>query len=292
MYAPCFFDSIIAGNGIKYSKIGDDFIKTQEQVIQALAKTAQDKLLLRQLFERISVSQERAYLTHTRFLDLRERTLCTQAVQQAGFSRQTVFWGGYADAERVMALCLPDYLSPEDVTAGEQSPLVLLRAVKNQTDTLNHRDYLGALMGLGIERDVLGDIVLTATGADIFVLEDMADFIEMNFLRAGRKRVTLERANLCDFELPEMQQEQGEGSVASLRLDSVCALIFRLSRSQIQERIAKGTVFLNQMQCLKPDAEVALGDKMTVRGLGRAQILELGGMSRKGRQFVRYTRSQ
>lgn len=272
--------------------MGDDFIKTQEQVIQALAKNAQDKLLLRQLFERIAVSQERAYLTHTRFLDLRERTLCTQAVQQAGLSHQTVFWGGYADAERVMALCLPDYLTPEDAVAGEQSPLVLLRAAKSQTDILTHRDYLGALMGLGIERDVLGDIVITPAGADIFVIEDMADFIEMNFLRAGRKRVTLERAALRDFEMPEIQQEQGEGSVASLRLDSVCALIFRLSRSQIQERIAKGTVFLNQMQCLKPDTEITLGDKMTVRGLGRAQILELGGMSRKGRQFVRYTRSK
>lgn len=261
-------------------------------MIQALAKTAQDKLLLRQLFDRFAVSQERAYLTHTRFLDLREHTLCVQAVKQAGISRQTVFWGGYPDAERVMVLCLPDYLTSEDAVSPEQSPLVLLRATKSQTDTLTHRDYLGALMGLGIERDVLGDIVITPTGADLFVIEDMADFIEMNFLRAGRKRVMIERVSLGDFEMPEIHEEQGEGSVASLRLDSVSALIFRLSRAQIQERIAKGTVFLNQMQCLKPDAEIVPGDKLTVRGFGRAQVLELGGMSRKGRQFVRYTRSK
>lgn len=267
-------------------------MKTQEQVIQTLAKTADDKLLLRQLFERFVVSQERAYLTHTRFLDLRERTLCTQAVQQAGMTRQIVFWGGYPDAERVMALCLPDYLTSEDAVSPEQSPLVLLRATKNQTDILTHRDYLGALMGLGIERDVLGDIVITQTGADFFVAEDMADFIEMNFLRAGRKRVMLERISLSDFEMPEQEEEYGEGSVASLRLDSVAALIFRLSRAQMQERIAKGTVFLNQMQCMKPDADIAPGDKLTVRGLGRAQVMGLGGISRKGRQFVRYTRNK
>lgn len=273
-------------------KIGEDTIKTPEQVIQALARTAQDKLLLRQLFERFAVSQERAYLTHTRFLDLRERTLCTEAVQQAGMTHQVVFWGGYPDAERVMALCLPHYLTAEDAVSPEQSPLVLLRATKSQSDTLSHRDYLGALMGLGLERDVLGDIVITETGADLFVTEELADFIEMNFLRAGRKRVMLERVPLDAFELPEMEEEQGEGSVASLRLDSVAALIFRLSRAQMQERIAKGTVFLNQLQCLKPDADITPGDKLTVRGLGRAQILELGGMSRKGRQFVRYTRNK
>ena len=288
---PVFY-FIITVDDVNCSIIGDDFIKTQEQVIQALSKTAQDKLLLRQLFERFAVSQERAYLTHTRFLDLRERTLCTQAVQQSGMTQQTVFWGGYPDAERVMALCLPDYLTAEDAVSPEQSPLVLLRATKNQTDTLSHRDYLGALMGLGIERDVLGDIVITPTGADIFVTEDMADFIEMNFLRAGRKRVMLERVSLCDFEMPQIEQEQGEGSVASLRLDSVSALIFRLSRTQMQERIAKGTVFLNQMQCLKPDADISPGDKLTVRGLGREQVLELGTIIRKGHQFVLFTRSK
>ena len=59
----------------------------------------------------------------------------------------------------------------------------------------------------------------------------------------------------------------------------------------MQERIEKGTVFLNQMQCLKADADVAPGDRITVRGLGRARIVALGGVSRKGRQFVRYLRS-
>ena len=146
-------------------------------------------------------------------------------------------------------------------------------------------------MGLAIERAVVGDILLHDDGAELFVTEDMAEFILMNFLRAGRKRVMLSQIALTDFRSPEVNEEDGEGSVASLRLDSVAALIFRLSRAQMQERIDKGTVFLNQMQCLKPDADVAPGDCITVRGLGRARIVELGGVSRKGRQFVRYARS-
>ena len=266
-------------------------MKTREQAVRALAQTSEDKLLLQQFFDKYEVSQARAYLTHTRFLDLRERTLCVQAAQAAGIAAQTVFWGGYADAERVMALFLPDYMTEQDAIAPETCPMALLRAQKSPTDTLTHRDYLGALMGLGIERAVVGDILLHPDGADLFVTLDMADFIEMNFLRAGRKRITLTRLPLTDFRAPEAHEEAGEGSVASLRLDSVAALIFRLSRAQMQERIEKGTVFLNQMQCLKADADVAPGDRITVRGLGRARIVALGGVSRKGRQFVRYLRS-
>ena len=266
-------------------------MKTREQAVRALAQTAEDKMLLQQFFDKYEVSQERSYLTHTRFLDLRERTLCVKAARETGITAQTVFWGGYPDAERVMALFLPDYLTAEDAIKPENSPLALLRAEKSPADTLSHRDYLGALMGLGIERAVVGDILLHDDGAELFVAEDMAEFILMNFLRAGRKRVMLSQIALTDFRLPEVNEEEGEGSVASLRLDSMAALIFRLSRAQMQERIDKGTVFLNQMQCLKPDADVAPGDRITVRGLGRARIVELGGVSRKGRQFVRYARS-
>lgn len=266
-------------------------MKIREQAVRALAQTAEDRMLLQQFFDKYEVSQERCYLTHTRFLDLRERTLCTRAAQETGIQGRTVFWGGYADAERVMALFLPDYLTAEDAVAPEGSPLALLRAEKSPADSLSHRDYLGALMGLGIERAVLGDIVLHADGADLFVIEDMAEFILMNFLRAGRKRVTLSRIPLTAFRSPETEEQVGEGSVASLRLDSVAALIFRLSRTQVQERIAQGTVFLNQMQCIKPDAEIAPGDRITVRGLGRARVLERGGVSRKGRLFIRFARS-
>ena len=174
-------------------------MKTREQAVRALAQTAEDKMLLQQFFDKYEVSQERSYLTHTRFLDLRERTLCVKAARETGITAQTVFWGGYPDAERVMALFLPDYLTAEDAIKPENSPLALLRAEKSPADTLSHRDYLGALMGLGIERAVVGDILLHDDGAELFVAEDMAEFILMNFLRAGRKRVMLSQIALTDF---------------------------------------------------------------------------------------------
>lgn len=266
-------------------------MRERDEIIRALARTAEEKLLLAGLLDKLETCRERCYLTHTRFLDLRERTLCAQAIEQAGARGSSVLWGGYADAERVTAIFLPDYLTAEDAAAPDHSPLALLRAYKQPSDTLSHRDYLGALMGLGIDRSVVGDILVHEAGADLFVLADMADYIEMHFARAGRKRLSLSRVPLDDFVPPVPNEVEREGSVASLRLDAVAALIFGVSRAKMQEMIGKGVVFLNQMQCFKPEAALAPGDRITVRGMGRARLVDLGGVSRKGRQFVRYAKN-
>ena len=147
-------------------------------------------------------------------------------------------------------------------------------------------------MGLQIERAMVGDIIVHESGADIFVLRELADFLLLHFDRAGRRRITLTEVPLSDLRRAAADEITGEGSVASLRLDSTAALIFSLSRTQAQEYIAHGQVYLNNRACLKPDHEVEAGDRITVRGRGRAQLTALGGISRKGRQFIRFTRSK
>jgi len=120
----------------------------------------------------------------------------------------------------------------------------------------------------------------------------MTDFILLHFTQAGRKTIHVSPFPLSKLRLPVVQEIEKEGSVASLRLDSLAALIFSLPRSEVQAMIAKGLVFVNQQPCLKPGHTLSPGDRMTVRGKGRAAIIALGGTSRKGRQFVRYTRTQ
>lgn len=264
-------------------------MKTRPEILRALAADEDDRLLLAQLLDRLEACRERSYLTSTRFLTPRERTLAEEAVRLSGASAECVFWGGYDDAERTIALFLPDYLTPEDAAA--EAPLALLRAEKSPADTLTHRDYLGALMGLQLERGVAGDILVHETGADLFVLREIADFLLLHFNRAGRKRITLSEVPPESLRRAAAEETEGEGSVASLRLDSVTALVFGLPRTQAQERIAHGQVLLDGRVCLRPDHEVAVGARITVRGKGRARITALGGVSRKGRQFLRFSRS-
>ena len=173
----------------------------------------------------------------------------------------------------------------------QDAPIALLRAEKSPADTLMHRDYLGALMGLQVERSVIGDILVHETGADIFVLREMADFLLLHFDRAGRRRIRLFEVPLSNLRRAVSSETAGEGFVASLRLDSVAALIFCLSRTQAREQIIHGQVYLNHRACQKPDQEVVEGDRITVRGRGRAKLTELGGASRKGRRFIRFVRT-
>lgn len=266
-------------------------MKEKHEILRALARTDEDKLLLAGALDKLETCRARGYQTATRFLDLRERALVAEAVRLAGASPECVMWGGYEEAERVCALFYPDYLTAEDAVGEGNAPIALLRAYKHEADSLTHRNYLGALMGLGIERTVTGDILVHDGGAEILVREDMAEFILLNFAKAGRKRLRLERVPLDTLVIPAIEESEGEGSVASLRLDSVTALIFGLPRSEAQQAIAAGLVFLNQQPCAKAEREVGAGDRITLRGKGRARVLDLGGVSRKGRQFVRFAKS-
>ncbi len=262
-------------------------MKTRTEILCALAQDEDDRLLLARLLDRLDASEN--YPTATRFLSPRERTLAEDAVRLAGAASRCAFFGGWEDAERTVALLFPDWMDAADAAAA--APIALLRAEKSPADTLSHRDYLGSLMGLQIERAMVGDILVHDAGADLFVLREAAEFLLLHFDRVGRRRITLSEIPLSELRRAETAETSGEGSVASLRLDSVAALIFGLPRAQAQEAVAHGSVYLNGRVCLKPDHEIAAGDRLTLRGKGRARVESLGGMSRKGRQFLRFTRS-
>lgn len=266
-------------------------MKTKAEVLRSLAQTEEDRVLIAQVLDKLEICRNRCYLTHTRFLDLRERSLIAEAIRLTQAKTPHLMLGGYEDAERVCAVFYPDYMTAEDVVLPENSPIAVLRASQHPSDTLTHRDYLGALMGLQIKRDCIGDILLHEEGADIIILRDIVDFLLLNFDRAGRKRLSLKEIAVQDLRILQEQETEKEGSVSSMRLDSVTALMFGISRADAQEQISRGQVFLNFLACGKPEKEVAEGDRITLRGKGRGRVTALCGFSRKGRQFLRYIHS-
>ena len=195
-------------------------MKTKHEILTALAHSGEEKILLASLLDKEQTCETRGYATSTRFLSMSERALCTEAVHQAGATGHALFWGGYEDAERGIYLFYPDYMDEE--SARLSAPLALLRAHKSRSDTLTHRDYLGALMGLQIDRSVVGDILVHDEGADIIVLEDVAEFILMNFGKAGRKNLSLTREELSDLRQAVTEEKRGTGSTASPPSFSVC----------------------------------------------------------------------
>ena len=147
-----------------------------------------------------------------------------------------------------------------------------------------HRDYLCAILGLGIRREWVGDILVQEHGAYVFCLPSVAPAL-LELEQVGRTGVKAAAVELAAVPVPERKVRPVTFTVQSARLDAVVSGMFRLSRTSAAQ-IRAGAVHLNYTECLRPDAPVAPGDVLSLRGAGKGSVTEVGGMSRKGRQFV------
>ena len=243
-----------------------------------------DKLLIASAQDKARQCERNSILTHTGFLSLAE-----QAMLEKEFPGGC-FWGGYEDAERRLLVFLPEWLAEVPVS-GEDCPLVLLRvSLPKGSPKLTHRDYLGSLLALGIERSVTGDIVVHEDGADIFVLRDMAEFLRQNYVQAGRSALQTGVLEISALRPAVYQVVEKRDTVASLRLDCVLASMFSLSRGHAQEAVRQGLVAVNGRLAAKPDSLLEEGDKVSLRGKGKAVLKEVGGKSRKDRDCIVFER--
>ena len=193
--------------------------------------------------------------------------------------------GGYPGAERRVAFFLPDWMEEDGF-----DPADYLCAVEGVAafGTPGHRDWLGAVLGLGIEREWLGDILLSGSRAVILCLPSVREHLLLNLDKVGRCGVKLRPLALSEIAAPERSMEARVFSVQSTRLDAVCAGAFRLSRSAAAQAIAAGLLSRNYEVCDKPDAPVCEGDVLSLRGKGKAAVLDAGSReSKKGRLFVK-----
>ena len=250
--------------------------------IEKIAQTAEDKLLLAKLWDKISAGIRRDIPAHTCFLSPREQEMARYLFgEQSGLVR----FGGYGDAERKMICYLPDYLDVDNLyDAG--SPVVCLHAEYYEGDTLSHRDFLGALMGAGIARDTVGDICTGKGCCDFFVSAEIAPYILQNFSSAGRTRLHLTQVPLNQAAVQEPEGKELRDTLASLRLDSVISAGFRIGRSQAAQFISAGKAAIDGLPCEKPDKTVTEGAKISVRGLGKIKLQTVGGQTKKGRISV------
>lgn len=243
--------------------------------------TKEDKMLLANAEDKYDQCSQQYRITYTNFLDLRQRSLIEKywrEMNRGGSDVRLEFYGGYDDAERTVAAFLPDYAQVSDC------PLCVIR-IKTPAGgrKLTHRDYLGSLTGLGLKREMTGDILTVENGADIIVLEEVKNFILLNYSKAGRASLTPEAVELSELIIPEKKTVLVKDTVASLRLDNIISSAFQLSRAKAADAIRTGIVFVNSMQCEKPDMQVDEGAKLVLRGKGKAYLREVGGRTRKDR---------
>ena len=257
----------------------------KSRLLDKLGADKEDRLLLAKVLDRAEQAQNRNIPAFTDFLSPQQQAMASDLLRQAGIPETAwVRLGGYEGAERAILLFLPDWLAAED--ADSQSPLCCLRAAYRAEDGLTHRDLLGSLMGLGIVREKVGDILVGPDSADLVVLDTVEDYLMQNWSTAGRAHLRLTAVELRHIHIPAVKCQEVRDTVSSLRLDAIASTGFRLARGKAAALIESGKVQVNWRECVKPDRLLAEGDTVSARGFGKFEVTEVGGVTKKGRTSI------
>ena len=223
----------------------------------------EEKQFISRLEDRLDRVEQRYQEEITDFLEPRMQLVAESYLRSVKFQRY-LFCGGYEAAERKRLVLFPEYTEPECEMAG-----IRLFRFQGKLDyvSVTHRDFLGAIMGLGLRREKFGDLLVRETGFDLFVQEEIADY-------------------LSDFEPPEQNIKELHIMVASMRLDTILAHGLNLSRTKAMELIQSGRVKVNHSEVTDNDFLCRQDDLISCRGKGRLRIGELSGETKKGKLKV------
>ena len=240
----------------------------------------ESKLLLAKVNDILRLSGEKNCPKFSGFLSLEEQSIIVPLTQGV----KAHLFGGYEDAERKMLGAMPDYITePYDAF-----PITAVRFSYPKEYSLSHRDVLGSLMALGIKRESVGDICFAKGLATVFVTREIAYYIAEQITKIGRVGVKAEllvpSVVASEFEAPVTQSVTF--TVASPRIDAVLSALTGYSRAKAEQVIKDGLVFVNSLSVTKPTKQVAVNDKITLRGTGKFVITGSGNYSKKGREII------
>jgi len=240
-----------------------------------------DELLLAYLEDKRAASAGKNIAVFSYFLDERQQALAAARFKRPGDAIE--FWGGYPAAERRLAVFLPDYLTLPEAVEKSLPPLAFIRAEFDKDDGLSHRDFLGSLVGAGIRRESIGDILVSNASCDVVLERPVLPYLLSNLDRVGRSRPKVAEITADELRVREAKLKTINDTVASLRLDSVAASGFSMGRGAAASLIKGGKVSLNYLECQKPDRAVAEGDVITIRGKGKIRLAKVAGKTKKDR---------
>ncbi|MFC5703578.1 RNA-binding protein [Cohnella faecalis] len=243
-----------------------------------------EKSFVDRAWEWVERAAERHETRRTDFLDPRQAFILFTLANRHPDAAVRLDGGGSA-AERKRAIIAPDYKPLED----EEMGIAVLRISSDDKKIaeLDHGDYLGALLGLGIKRDKIGDLHVHEDGCDALIAEEIADFLIGHMKQAHRVDVTVSLLPLEELRESETELQESTLSVASLRLDGIASDVFRLSRAKILAPIKAGRCRVNWKSEEDPSASLRAGDVVSMKGFGRFKVIEVEGMSKSGRIRVR-----
>ena len=204
---------------------------------------------------------------------------------------QTLASGGYPQAERQRLMISRSEIPFDETAEGGPVPLAALSIAGNFLfDTASHRDFLGALLGTGLVRDKVGDIiVLGERGAQAIVVPELVDFLTSSLTQVRSVPVKTQAIALSELRVREPRKKEMTTVEASMRLDAVASAGFGMSRSKMADMITAGDVRVNWKPVTQSSHSLETGDLVAIRGKGRLEIGEVA-VTKKQRYRVQLTR--
>lgn len=190
--------------------------------------------------------------------------------------------GGFPGAER----CRAAFIHEDFAGTVEYGIVALSISWDDRYYHITHRDVLGSLLGLGLKRDLFGDIIMTGPSCQVLITDSMAHFVVQNLVKVGAAAVSIQTINKDDIAPKEEKVKEIRATVASLRLDTVAAAGFGLSRTKMSSEIDADKVKVNWQSARNASQAVKAGDIISMRGRGRVEVCEIAGQTRKGRISV------
>ena len=248
----------------------------------------EDKLIIAKLMDKIKICKTRNKIVHTEFLSIYEKQIIQKELNRNKI-KNYIFFGGYEGAEGEILVIYPEKLGKDIAEKNLENILkaIKIKLPKELEGEYNHRDYLGCVMKTGLNRNRIGDIIVHEDGAYIIVLKENAEYIA-EFLKGIIKfsKSQIEVVEYYEIKTKEIELEEKQITVASMRLDNIVAETIRISRSKTEELIKAEKVFINTKVETKGAKNVGSGDVLAIRGKGKFIIGEILGNNKKGKMIV------
>ena len=233
-----------------------------------------DKLIISKANDTVYLAEKRFCPCFYGFLNEYEAQIIKERVH---FDENCFFWGGYPDASRVMF--------GAGVNSKDDFPLKALKFIFKKEYKLTHRDFLGSLMALGIERSTIGDILVFEAEAVVFVKAELVDYIKQEVSKIGRVGVKIVDQDVNDIKY-SAEYDELSFTVSSLRLDVFVATLSHTSRDKSQQLIKSDLVSVNHKIENNVSKALCVGDVITIRKFGKFVFAEQDGLSKKGKLRV------
>lgn len=246
-----------------------------------------DELLLKKRIAELRKRAEFSYRTeYTDFLTLSELETAKTVANGCNYR----FFGGMEETERKMLCIAHEDIEITDDLFPITGILVTPKSIKF-SENFSHRDVLGSVLGLGLQRDVIGDIFVNEKEAYILCTKQISDFILENLSKVRHTNVICNRISAEETSFKK-EFKVVEHTVSAIRIDTICAAAFSVSRSSASAAISAGKVFINGKEILSPSSVVKEDDVISFRGEGKARLKQIGGLTKKGRISVIIERYQ